>query len=191
MKYIIFFLFLIFSFNLSAQETEIVKAFDSLVQNSNSWTKYRVIKKDELSTYKNVLIQKTDSLNKSIAKLNSKITDLEASLKTTENENKALKAEVEKLKNAKDEISVVGIALPKSTYSVLVWSIILVLVLVLIFVIIKLRNRNIVTQEVKENLENTTKEFEEYKHRAIEKQQKLGRDLLDAQKLAQSRNTKK
>ncbi len=191
MKYFIPLLFLAFGLNTNAQNSGVVKAFDSLVENSNSWTKYRMIKKDELGAYKRLLISKTDSLDNKISNLNDRIKKLESSLEKTENENIALKDEVEGLKNARDEISIAGLSLPKATYSVIVWSIIIVLILILAFVIIKLRNRCIVTQEIKENLENTTKEFEDYKHRAIEKQQKLGRELLDAQKLAQSRNTKK
>jgi len=191
MKYLFLTFLLVFCFNINAQDSKIVEAFDSLVLNSNSWTKYRVIKKNDLSSYKSELIQNTESLKKTIVDLNSRISNLEETLEITDNENKAFKNEVQTLKTSIDEISVLGISLSKSTYSLMVWSIILVLVLVLTFLILKLRNRTIVTQEVKENLESTTKEFEEYKHRAIEKQQKLGRDLLDAQKLAQSGNTKK
>jgi outer membrane murein-binding lipoprotein Lpp len=191
MKNLLFLLFFSFCISIQAQDAKIVKAFDSLVLNSNNWTQYRVIKKEDLSSYKNELIANSDSLSSVIKTLNERITNLEQNLSATEKENTALKNELGETKNALDEIDVLGIALPKATYSVIVWTIILILVLVLVFVGIKLRNRIIVTDELKENLENTSKEFEEYKHKALEKQQKLGRELIDAQKLAQSRNPKK
>jgi hypothetical protein len=57
MKHIWTTLLLVFCVNLQAQEnSEIVKSFDSLVLNSNNWTEYRVIKKKDLSAYKNKLI---------------------------------------------------------------------------------------------------------------------------------------
>lgn len=192
MKRICIIFFFVFCFNIQAQEdSKIVKSFDSLVLNSNNWQQYRVIKKVDIKTYKDELISISDSLSAKIKALNTDISSLEESLTSSNTENKALKAELSQMKDAKDDMNLIGITLPKSTYIIIVWSIILVLILGLSFVIIKLRNKSIVTQEIKENLENTTKEFEDYKHRAIEKQQKLGRELLDAQKLAQARNQKK
>lgn len=191
MKKIIIALLLISGVNIYAQTSEIVRSFDSLVINSNNWQEYRVIKKVDLESFKKELIFKSDSINTIVKNLKENIAGVEKKLDSAQKNNSSLKTELDNLKNANDEIELLGLSMPKSTYSILVWSIIIVLALAFVFMFIKYRNRNIVTQEIKENLENTTKEFEEYKHRAIEKQQKLGRELLDAQKLAQNRNTKK
>lgn len=191
MKKIIIALLLISGINIYAQTSEIVKSFDSLVINSNNWQEYRVIKKVDLESFKIELNFKSDSINTILKNLKENIASIEKKLDSAQKNNASLKTELDNLKNANDEIEFIGLSMPKSTYSILVWSIIIILTLAFVLMFIKYRNKNIVTQEIKENLENTTKEFEEYKHRAIEKQQKLGRELLDAQKLAQNRNTKK
>lgn len=192
MKYIWIISLLALSLNLSAQEdSSIVQSFDTLVLNSNSWQEFRVIKKEDLSRFKKELMSTSKDLINEINSLKGNIKKLEDSLATVKAENDAVKTELSAMKNAKDEMNLIGLTLPKSTYLILVWSIIGVLMLISIFIFIKYRNRNIVTEEIKENLENTTKEFEDYKHRAIEKQQKLGRELLDTQKLLQARNQKK
>lgn len=175
----------------NAQDQEVVRSFDSVVNSSNSWQEFRVIKKVKLNAFKKELISTSDSLDLKINTLENSIEGYKKEIADLDELNKELDKELTTFKNAKDEIDLIGLKMSKSNYQILVWSIILVLVLILGFVFIKYRNRNIVTQELKENLADTTKEFEEYKHRAIEKQQKLGRELLDAQKISQSRNNKK
>jgi uncharacterized membrane protein (DUF106 family) len=175
----------------SAQEQQVVRSFDSVVSSSNNWQEFRVIKKVKLNTFRKELISTTDSLNSRIKTLENSIDASKKEIADLDKSNKKLTADLTTFQNAKDEIDVLGLKMSKSNYQIMVWSIILVLLLILAFVFIKYRNRNIVTQELKENLADTTKEFEEYKHRAIEKQQKLGRELLDAQKIAQARNNKK
>jgi len=191
MKYTIILLFWCYCVISYGQNQDIVKSFDSLVENSNNWTTYRVIKKENLKTFKEELIVIKDSLTTQIKNLENSINNYQKQLNNLDKTNKDLVAELTTFKNAKDEINLLGLKMSKANYQILVWSIIVLLLLILIFLFIKYRNRNIVTQELKENLANTTREFEEYKHRAIEKQQKLGRELLDAQKAVQARNNKK
>lgn len=184
---------LIFSFSLltNAQDQKIVKSFDSMVNVRNGWKDYKLIKRTELDTYRKELVSAADSFQSKIETLDNSINQNNKEIGDLKALNNDLNAQLKALKNSKDEMNLLGLKMSKSNYLILVWSIILVLLLALGFIFIKYRNRNIITQELKENLANTTKEFEEYKHRAIEKQQKLGRELLDAQKAAQSRNNKK
>ncbi len=186
-------LLLIFSLSLitNAQDQKIVKSFDSMVNARSGWKDFRLIKRTELDSYRKELISASDSLESKIETLDESIASYKKQIDELKKLNEDLNAELTTLKNTKDEINLLGLKMSKSSYLIMVWSIILVLLLVLGFIFVKYRNRNIVTQELKENLASTTKEFEAYKHRAIEKQQKLGRQLLDAQKAAQSRNNKK
>lgn len=186
-------LLLIFSLSLitNAQDQKIVKSFDSMVNARSGWKDFRLIKRTELDSYRKELISASDSLESKIETLDESIANYKKQIDELKKLNEDLNAELTTLKNTKDEINLLGLKMSKSSYLIMVWSIILVLLLVLGFIFVKYRNRNIVTQELKENLADTTKEFEAYKHRAIEKQQKLGRQLLDAQKAAQSRNNKK
>lgn len=182
---------LLFQINAQSQDSiSIVKAFDSVVNSSNNYQQYKVIKKVDLSAFKENLANTADSLISKIEILENKIKNSEAKRDDLVKEIQATNTELDALKSAKDEISFVGIKMTKSSYMLMVWIIILVLILVLILLFIKYRNRNIVTQELKENLKNTNKEFEHYKHIAIEKQQKLGRELLDVKKEVQAKNRK-
>lgn len=191
MKYLLPILICLLWVQSPAQEkSDIVKSFDSVVNSGGNYQDYKVIKKTKLNAFKENLASVRDSLKSTISSLENNITTFENDIQELQTQNKGLSKELEKLKKSKDQISILGFNLSKSTYNITVWFIILILILILAFVFIKYRNRNIVTVELKENLRNTNKEFEEYKHRAIEKQQKLGRELLDAQKKAQTKNRK-
>jgi len=191
MKYFVAFLLFSFCLQIQAQEkSDLVKLFDSVVKSGGNYQDYKVIKKTRLNAFKESLTSVSDSMKSNINSLKSNIENYEKELQQVQAQNKKLNEELEALKTSKDQISLLGINLSKSAYNITVWLIILILILILALVFIKYRNRNIVTLELKENLKNTNREFEEYKHRAIEKQQKLGRELLDAQKKAQTKNRK-
>jgi len=184
-------IFFIACLQVEAQQTsDIVKSFDSVVNTGGNYQEYKVIKKVNLNDFKKNLASRRDSLVSTINGLKSNLNSFEKDIKDIQKENKSLNDELIELKKTKDQISLLGIDMSKSSYQLTVWGIIFVLILILAFLFIKYRNRNIVTSELQENLSHTNKEFEEYKLRAIEKQQKLGRDLLDAQKKVQTKNRK-
>ena len=191
MKYIGLFFIFFLGINIHAQDNaDIVKSFDSLVDSGNNYQEYKVIKKAEINAFKKELTSNRDDLNSKIKSLEEQIVNFENEIRDVKDQNLSLTKELDDLKTTKNEINFIGIKMSKSSYSMMVWIIILVLLLALAFFIIKYRNRNIVTQELKDNLKRTDKEFEEYKHIAIEKQQKLGRELLDVQKKVQTKNRK-
>ncbi|MGX1025304.1 hypothetical protein [Flavobacterium sp. CS20] len=191
MRYFFTLLIVLICFQSQAQQkNDIVKSFDSVVNSGGNYQEYKVIKRAKLNAFKDNLASTRDSLVSKISILQEHIKEIEKNSKSLNSQNQALKSELSQIKNAKDQISFLGIDMSKSNYLIMVWVIIFILILILILIYIKYRNRNIITLELKENLRNINKEFEDYKHRAIEKQQKLGRELLDAQKKAQTKNNK-
>ena len=72
-----------------------------------------------------------------------------------------------------------GMPLSKSTHSILVWFIIIILILLLLLFIFKYNRSHLLTKEAKQNLKNLDADYENYKRLALEKQQKLGRQLQD------------
>ena len=53
------------------------------------------------------------------------------------------------------------------------------LFLILIVFLFQLKSAKAIAHEVKNNVEKIEEEFEDYKHKALEKEQKLGRQLQD------------
>ena len=70
-------------------------------------------------------------------------------------------------------------SLKKGTYNSILWGIISLLLIALSFFIFKFSNSYVVTKEAKDSLTDVENEFEHYKKKSIEKEQKLRRQLQD------------
>ena len=79
----------------------------------------------------------------------------------------------------KDSMSFLGLPVSKGTYNFVLWTIIGALFLTLGLFIYKFRNSNILTQEAKQNLSELEVEYEDHRRRALEREQKISRQLQD------------
>ena len=79
----------------------------------------------------------------------------------------------------KNSISFLGIQLNKSTYTITVWSIILLLIIALFYFIYQYKNSYSILSESKSNLSETEEELTIYKKKSLEREQKLRRQLQD------------
>ena len=165
--------------NLPEQPNTVENQFNELYKKSNNYQIYKVIKKNEyLRLQKSILdsikVIKTDAASKQV-KINEQqksITELQTKIDTL---NTDLATSIGK----EDAISFIGIPLDKGTYNTIVWGIIFTLLAGLAFFIYRFNNSNVVTKETKSLLSDTEEEFEQYKRKSIEKEQKLRRQLQD------------
>ena len=72
-----------------------------------------------------------------------------------------------------------GMQLGKTNYNVLMWSIVAALFALLIFFILKFKGSNSLTRDAKLKLEEVEAEFEEHRKIALEREQKVRRQLQD------------
>ncbi len=111
-------------------------------------------------------------LKATIAGHESTITSLEKKLEDTTNSLTVVTEE-------KDNMSFLGIAVSKGTYNAILWTVIAGLLILLLFFIYRFRNSNILTQEAKTNLSELETEYEDHRRRALEREQKISRQLQD------------
>lgn len=188
-------LFLITSFGHAQEEQEgslnsgtIESQFEFLYKKSGRYQDYRVIKINQLLKFRNNVY---DSLKVGKEKLNAeqaivveqknKIDSLNLELQNT-NEN--LTAVTEE----KDSIKLLGMQMSKAGYNTLLWSIIALLTGALLFFIAKFKRSNVITIEAKQAKSEIEEEYEAHRQRALEREQKLRRELqdeLNKQKYAQ------
>lgn len=153
--------------------------FQNLIDKSNSFQDYKVIKTTSfLKLQSNVLDSLKVSKNKVLANadfLNSQkqvIDDLQA--KST-----ASQAVLANLRSEKDSISLLGIPLEKTLFKTLFFFIVIGLIATLVFFIFKFKQSNLITIESRLALQQSEKEFEIYKEKALEREQKAMRRLQD------------
>ena len=72
-----------------------------------------------------------------------------------------------------------GMQMSKANYNVLMWSIIGGLFALLLFFIFKFKNSNSITRNTKKSLSEIEEEFEQHRKIALEREQKVRRQLQD------------
>jgi len=171
------------------QETinSINSQFEEVIENSNNYQDYKVVKRFKLTELQKNTTAKINALNQEIESSNKTIQEQKASVDNLKSQLNETKNNLNQVTQEKDEISFFGIPTQKGTYQTIMWVIVLVLVLILIFFIYKYKQSSILTKEAKNNLSEYEVEFEDYRKNALDKQQKLGRQLQD-EKNKQTKN---
>ena len=136
----------------------------------------RIISLDKLR--KNVI----DSLNaqyKNAAALQATIDGHEATISSLNKKLDETTNNLTSVTEEKDSMSFLGIQVSKVTYNSILWSIIAGLLGLMLFFMYKFRRSNILTQEAKTNLSELETEYEDHRRRALEREQKISRQLQD------------
>jgi len=111
-------------------------------------------------------------LKTTIAGHESTISSLNEKLEETTNNLSGVTEE-------KDSMSFLGILVSKGTYNSILWSIIAGLLGLMLLFMYKFRRSNILTQEAKTSLSEVEEEYEDHRRRALEREQKVSRQLQD------------
>ncbi|MCK0159842.1 tRNA (guanine-N1)-methyltransferase [Allomuricauda sp. F6463D] len=157
--------------------------FEELERKSGNYRangiRYEVVKLSELYETKNNIFDSIDTANKTIKDLSatiaankSEIDDLNEKLQDTTNKLNSVTEE-------KDSISFFGAMISKGAYNFILWSIIFGLFLLLLFFIYRFRNSNFLTQQAKSALADLEEEYQNHRSRALEREQKISRQLQD------------
>ena len=76
-------------------------------------------------------------------------------------------------------ISFLGLQVSKTAYHLNLWTCVLLLLFALVCFIFKFTKSNILTKKAQDNLQSQHSEYEQYKKKSIEREQKLRRELQD------------
>lgn len=183
MKYLITFIFIFctqfFSFCQDKDDNSIQSQFDKILRISTTYQTYKVIDKnkfitlkenvlDSLKVKKREITQKEIDLNQEKENVKKLISDL--TIRSNEL-NESLKKE--------KSISLLGFNISKTTYNLIMWSLILLLSIGLGFFVFKFSRSNILTKKAEQNLNEVEQEFEKHRKNSLKREQKLRRQLQD------------
>ena len=185
------FFFLLISFSAISQTDQkdepkpslnsgtIENQFNYLYKKSGSYQEYKVVKKVQFHKIKANVLDSLKLLKNELSETknlvdiqNSEINNLKTDLKTT-NDN------LTNVTKEKDSIKFLGIPLTKSAYNGLLWSLIIGLILLLVLFIFKFKNSNTITKQANLSLVETEEEFDTFRARSLEREQKIRRELQD------------
>lgn len=164
---------------LSLTESTVENQFEYVIQRSNNYQDYKVVKKTWLLQLKSHVL---DSLNQVKTEINESAQVIERQSLELLSLNEDLtntKASLNNTISEKDSMQLFGLQLSKSGYSIVMWSTIGVLILLLFWFIYKYSASNTITNSTKNKLLEVEDEFEEHRRIALEREQKVRRQLQD------------
>lgn len=164
---------------LSLNEGSINNQFDYVITKSNNYQDYKVVKKTWLSTLKSHTLDSLKAIHKTLDDTQiivdtqaKEILELKKNLANT-------KSTLDETNIEKDNILLFGMQMSKGNYNILLWSIIGGLFVLLLLFIYKFKNSNSITKQANKTLSETEEEFEEHRRNALEREQKVRRQLQD------------
>ena len=119
------------------------------------------------------------SLTNEIADLKAKDGSQQAAMTAMTDSLAQVQQTLQIAQREKDRFSFAGIGLQKSTYSLMMWGIVLVLVIALSIFIYRFKHSHMVTKDTKKAIAELQEEFDRHRKKAMEKEQKLKRQLQD------------
>ena len=152
--------------------------FQYIITKTEVYDQYQVVKRTLLYKLKKNTLDSIKSLKAQQDDLNTQVKDLKSELSVTETNLKDTQNRYNTATTEKDSLKLFGILITKATYYIIVLTIILGLIAALIIVFILFKRSNAITIKTKDTLTNTQEEFEKHRKWALEKEQKLSRELL-------------
>jgi len=160
-------------------ETSIRGEFDRLYRVSTNYKEYKVINKEKFLDLKQQVLDSSKASQNLLIEKNN----LLKAAKLDNNKNQDLltlsKLTLETALKKENSISLFGIQLSKFIYNLLLWTLILLLLVLVIYLSFKFQKNNFLTKRAEQNLKNVEYEYEQYRKKALEREQKLRRTLQD------------
>ncbi|MDO1511283.1 tRNA (guanine-N1)-methyltransferase [Maribacter confluentis] len=168
---------------LSLDEGPISNQFDYISKRSGNYradgVRYEVVKESNLFKIRKNVLDSIAAMNKKTSELKATISEHETTISSLNKKLEETTTNLVAVTEEKDSMSFIGIPVSKGTYNFILWTIIGGLFLLLGLFIYKFRNSNILTQEAKQNLSELEVEYEDHRRRALEREQKISRQLQD------------
>ena len=153
--------------------------FEYILTKSTKWKEFQLIRKSSLLKLKNHVLDSLKTMNKDLVSSNQSTTELGLKINTLENEVANLNNEINTISEDKDSINVLGVLVSKTSYNLIVWSIIIILLLVLTIVMLKFKSNQSITNRTKNELDKIESEHEDFRKKSLKKEQEIMRKLQD------------
>ena len=168
-----------FSQEAVAPESIIDSSFAELIENSNSFKGYKVVDYDKLVALKSSTASYIAQLKEEIKEHRALIDSQKQQAAKLEADLAAVRTQLKEVTAEKDAITFLGMPFTKSTYKSIMWAVVGILILALILFVVRYQRSHIHTREARAKLQETEKEFESYRTKTLEKEQRMGRQLQD------------
>ena len=169
--------------DLSLDRGSIDSQFEYIYKKSGNYRqdgkRYEVVRVISLDKLRKNVVDSLEAQYKNAAGLQATIDGHETTISSLNKKLDETTNNLTSVTEEKDSMSFLGIQVSKVTYNSILWSIIAGLLGLMLFFMYKFRRSNILTQEAKTNLAELETEYEDHRRRALEREQKISRQLQD------------
>lgn len=157
--------------------------FEYVYQKSGNYRaegkRYEVVRTINLDKLRKNVKDTLAAFNKNKAELKATIAGNEATIASLNEKLELTTANLNTVTEEKDSMKFLGMLVSKGSYNLIMWTMIVGLLLMLLLFIYRYRNSNYLTQEAKVRLSELEQEYEDHRRRALEREQKISRQLQD------------
>ncbi len=157
----------------------IKQQFDEVYIKSGKYQDYKVIKAFWFQKLKKHTLDSMLSLQKNIVENKKEIEKLNSEIVALKSDIDKKTQTIKGLEGQKDNIELFGVQMNKTSYNILLWSIIGVLAFLLVFFIFRFINNNKVTKDTLESFKDLSDEYQAFRSRSLEREQALQRKLIN------------
>jgi len=169
--------------DLSLDRGTIDSQFEYVYKKSGNYRadgkRYEVVRIISLDKLRKNVIDSLEAQYKNASSLKATISGHESTIESLNNKLEETTTNLTSVTEEKDSMSFLGLMVSKVTYNSILWSIIAGLLGLMLFFMYKFRRSNILTSEAKSNLSELETEYEDHRRRALEREQKISRQLQD------------
>lgn len=153
--------------------------FEFLYKKSGRYQDYRVVKINQLIKFRNNVYDTLNLNRKKYLDSQNIISNQKTEIDSLNSKLIAINDDLSSVTKEKDSINLLGMQLSKTGYNSILWTIIAALSALLALFITRFKRSNTITAEAKIDKAEIEKEYEEHKQRALEREQKIRRELQD------------
>ena len=153
--------------------------FNFIYDKSYTFEIYKSIRIPWFTTLKSHVLDSLKSIKKELRKSEKIAQSKDGQLDSLKSELKKTKQDLATVTNEKNSFRLFGILMGKGSYNSLVWFIILTLSVLLALFVLLFKRSNSITSQTKASLTEVKDEFETFRKRSLEREEKMARKHLD------------
>ena len=162
-----------------AKPTTLEGVFQQLIDRSGAWQNFKMLDRGKLAAFQRSMTDSINGVRSQLVAEKQKVKENEATIKELNDKITEIQAALDQTKDQKDSVSFFGALVSKGLYNTIMWGIVLALASLLVLYIYKFSNGNVVTKKSINDLNELQEGFENYRKAAIEREQKVRRQLQD------------
>ena len=162
-----------------AKPTTLEGVFQQLIDKSGAWQNFKMLDRGKLAAFQRSMTDSINGVRSQLVAEKQKVKENEDTIKEINDKITDIQAALDQTKDQKDSVSFFGALVSKGLYNTIMWGIVLALASLLVLYIYKFSNGNVVTKKSINDLNELQEEYENYRKAAIEREQKVRRQLQD------------